>query len=69
MKLIKFLMVGVGLFYAVIGIADDTKLKTYILAEKKAGEVAAITAATKLNSVKQASKLLASIRLTIQQQF
>ncbi len=47
MKLIKFLMVGVGLFYAVIGIADDTKLKTYILAEKKAGEVAAITAATK----------------------
>ena len=47
MKLIKFLMLGVSFFYAASGIAADTKLKTYILAEKKAGDVATVTAATK----------------------
>ena len=49
MKLIKFLMLGVSLFYAVMGIAiaADEKLMTYILAEKKAGDVATVTAATK----------------------
>ena len=49
MKLIKFLMLGVSLFYAVMGIAiaADKKLMTYILAEKKAGDVATVTATTK----------------------
>jgi hypothetical protein len=47
MKLIKFLMIGVGLLYAASGIAADAKLKTYILAEKTTGEVATVTAATK----------------------
>lgn len=47
MKLIKLLMVTVSFFYAVSSIAADTKLKTFILAEKKAGDVASITAATK----------------------
>ncbi len=47
MKLIKFLMFGASLFYATSGIAADAKLMTYILAEKKAGDVATITAATK----------------------
>jgi len=47
MKLIKFLMLGASLFYAASGIAEDAKLMTYILAEKKAGDVATITAATK----------------------
>lgn len=47
MKLVKFLMVGASLFYAASGIAADAKLKTYILASKTAGDVAAITASTK----------------------
>ena len=47
MKLVKSLMVGASLLYAAAGVAADAKLKTYILAEKKAGDVAAITAATK----------------------
>ena len=47
MKLIKFLMIGASLFYAASGIAADAKLMTYILAEKKAGDVATVTAATK----------------------
>ena len=47
MKLIKFLMLGASLFYAATGIAADAKLKTYILAEKKAGDIATVTAATK----------------------
>lgn len=49
MKLVKFLMLGVSLFCAVMGtaIAADKKLMTYILAEKKAGDVATVTAATK----------------------
>ena len=47
MKLIKFLMLGVSLFYAASGIAADAKLKTYILAEKTTGDVATVTAATK----------------------
>ena len=47
MKLIKFLMIGASFFYAASGIAADAKLMTYILAEKKAGDVATITAATK----------------------
>lgn len=48
MKLIKFLMLGASLFYAASGIAADAKLKTYILAEEKAGDVATVTAATKV---------------------
>ena len=52
MKLVKFLMVGLGLLYAATSIAADTKLKTYFLAEKKAGDVAAITAATKAKLTK-----------------
>ena len=47
MKLIKLLMVGASLFYAALGVAADAKLKTYILAENKAGSVAVVTAATK----------------------
>ena len=48
MKLVKLLMVGASLFYAATGVAADaTKLKTYILAEKKAGDVATVTTATK----------------------
>ena len=47
MKLIKSLMIGASLFYAASGIAADAKLMTYILAEKKAGDVATVTAATK----------------------
>lgn len=47
MKLIKLLIVTVSFFYVVSGIAADAKLKTFILAEKKAGDVASITAATK----------------------
>lgn len=47
MKLIKFLMIGASFFYAASGIAADAKLMTYILAEKKAGDVATVTAATK----------------------
>lgn len=47
MKLIKLLMIGASLFYAASGIAADAKLMTYILAEKKAGDVVTITAATK----------------------
>ena len=41
-------MVTVSFFYAVLGVAADAKLKTFILAEKKAGDVATITAATKV---------------------
>jgi len=47
MKLIKLLMIGASLFYAASGVAADAKLMTYILAEKKAGDVATVTAATK----------------------
>ncbi len=47
MKLNQFLMVGACLFYAATGIAADTKLMPYIMAEKKAGDVAAVTAETK----------------------
>lgn len=47
MKLAKFLMVGASLLYAASSIAADIKLKTYILAERKTGDVAAITVATK----------------------
>ena len=47
MKLLKSLMVGASLLYAAIGVAADAKIKTYILAEKKAGDVAAIAAETK----------------------
>lgn len=52
MKLVKLLMVGFGFLYAATGIAADTKLKTYILAEKKAGDVAAIASATKAKLTK-----------------
>lgn len=47
MKLVKFLMVGASLFYAAVSVAADANIKTYILAEKKAGDVATVTAATK----------------------
>lgn len=47
MKLAKLLMVGMGLLYVVSGVAADKALKTYILAEKKAGDVATVVAATK----------------------
>jgi hypothetical protein len=47
MKLVKFLIIGVSLLYAVAGIAADAKIKTFILAEKKAGNVATVTAETK----------------------
>ena len=52
MKLVKFLMVGASLFYAVSGIAADAKLKTFILAEQKAGDVASVAAATKAKLTK-----------------
>ena len=50
MKLIKFLMLGASLFCAAIGIANaaDAKLKSFILAEKTTGDVASVTAATKV---------------------
>lgn len=35
MKIIKLLIVAASLVYAAAGIAEDAKLKTYILAEKK----------------------------------
>lgn len=47
MKLVKFLMVGASLFYAAVSVAADANIKTYILAEKAAGDVATVTAATK----------------------
>jgi len=47
MKLVKILMVGVSLMFAATSIAADAKLKTYILASKSTGSVAAVTAATK----------------------
>ena len=47
MKLLKSLLVGASLLYAAVGVAADAKIKTYILAEKKAGDVAAIAAETK----------------------
>ena len=47
MKLMKSLMIVASLFYAASSIAADVTLKTFILAEKKAGDVAAVTAATK----------------------
>ncbi len=47
MKIMKLLMLAVGLLYAAVSVAEDAKLKTYILAEKKAGDIASITTATK----------------------
>lgn len=47
MKLVKSLMVGASLFYAAVSLAADANIKTYVLAEKKSGDVAAVTAATK----------------------
>lgn len=47
MKLVKYLMVGASFFYAAIGVAADAEIMTYILAEKKAGDVATIAATTK----------------------
>lgn len=52
MKLIKTLMLGVSLFYAVSGIAADKMLKTYILAEKKSGSVAAVVSEAKAKLTK-----------------
>lgn len=47
MKLIKSLMIAAGIFYAALGVAADAKLKTYILAEKKVGDVSSIVTDTK----------------------
>lgn len=47
MKFVKFLIVGLGLIYSFSSVAADKALKTYILAEKKSGDVAAIVAQTK----------------------
>lgn len=58
MKLVKSLMVGASLLYAAVGVAGDAKIKTYILAEKKAGDVAAITAATKAKLDKAGFKVV-----------
>jgi len=52
MKLVKFLMVGASLIFAAASVAADAKLKTYILAEKKSGDVATVTAATKAKLTK-----------------
>ena len=47
MKLVKTLVIGLSLLYSISGMAADTAIKTYILAEKKSGDVAAIVAETK----------------------
>ncbi|MDH5600988.1 MAG: hypothetical protein OEY78_06745 [Gammaproteobacteria bacterium] len=60
MKLLKLLMVGAGLLYAAAGMAADVKMKTYILAEKKAGDVASITAATKEKLTKAGFEVVGS---------
>lgn len=58
MKLVKSLMLGASLLYAAAGVAADAKIKTYILAEKKTGDVAAITAATKAKLGKAGFKVV-----------
>ena len=52
MKLFKLLMVGASLFYAAAGMAADAKIKTFILADKKAGDVATVAAETKAKLTK-----------------
>lgn len=52
MKLVKYLMVGASFFYAAISVAADVEIMTYILAEKKAGDVATIAVATKAKLTK-----------------
>lgn len=47
MKLAKLLLIGLSMTYAVSGMAADKLFKTYILAEKKTGEVSAVVAETK----------------------
>ncbi|MFK5915671.1 MAG: hypothetical protein QM484_14995 [Woeseiaceae bacterium] len=47
MKLIKFLMLGLCFVFSAQTIAADAKLKTFILAEKTAGDVATVAAVTK----------------------
>lgn len=47
MKLIQFLLVGISIFYTSVGFAADEKLKTYILSETKAGDVATAITETK----------------------
>lgn len=47
MKIVKFLIVGLSLFYALSGMAEDKEMKTFILAETKAGDVAAIVTEVK----------------------
>lgn len=47
MKLVKTLVIGLSLLYSISGMAADKAIKTYILAEKKSGDVAAIVAETK----------------------
>jgi hypothetical protein len=52
MKLVKFLMVALSFTYAAASIAADAELMTFVLAEKKAGDVATIAAATKAKLTK-----------------
>ena len=47
MKLVKSLLVGISLLYAVTGVAADKALKSFILSEKKSGDVASVVAQTK----------------------
>ena len=48
MKLVKALTIGLSLFYAVVVSAADTGLKTFILAEKKSGNLSSVVAETKV---------------------
>jgi len=52
MKLIKSLLVGISLLYAVTGIAADKAFKSFILAEKKSGDVASVVTQTKVKLLK-----------------
>jgi hypothetical protein len=52
MKLVKYLLLGISLMYAFSVMAADKEFKTFIMAEKKAGDVAAIVAETKAKLTK-----------------
>jgi len=52
MKLVKSLLVGISLLYAVTGIAADKTFKSFILAEKKSGDVASVVTETKVKLLK-----------------
>ena len=47
MKIIKLLMVAASFVYATAGMAEDAKLKTFILADKSTGDIATVATATK----------------------